>query len=173
MPTTFKRPAQRAIDRARSRDDSREPLTTTAGEDEEDFPKSATKQQKLNDDAMKPPSRTLVDVQPKFVEDEMKMIPKAHVIKESPVNNREVIRDVLQRGKLPLVLDLDSTLLHSVEKTKFLFPNPGESNTSEEEMKIIIQAQKKIESRLESSPDKFFYVNDQYFTKIRPKRGGF
>ena len=114
MPTTFKRPAQRAIDRARSRDDSREPLTTTEGEDEEDFPKSATKQQKINDDdAMKPPSRTLVDVQPKLVEDdEMKMIPKAHVIKESPVNNREVIRDVLQRGKLPLVLDLDSTLLH-------------------------------------------------------------
>ena len=33
-------------------------------------------------------------------------------------------------------------------------------------MTIIKQAQKKIESRLESSPDKFFYVNDQYFTKI-------
>jgi hypothetical protein len=182
MPPTFKRPAQRVIDRARSRDDSREPTESTNGE----------KKQKLNDasddndnDDARRATNALADAQPTTNETMLlknnkkkKMIPKSHVIKESPVNNREVIRDVLQRGKLPLVLDLDSTLVHSVEKTKFLFPSSsaddGEksgnsnSNGDEEMMRTVKQAQHKIESRLESSPDKFFFVNDQYFTKIRP-----
>ena len=161
MPSTFKRPSQRVIDRARSRDDS------TSGA----LPNGKRRKLTTRDDSHEPPpSKLVVNKQPSIDEkDEKKqMIPKGHVIKESPVNNREVIRDVLQRGKLPLVLDLDSTLLHSVDKTKFfLFPS-DESNSNEEEMTIIKQAQKKIESRLESSPDKFFYVNDQYFTKIRP-----
>ena len=181
MPPAFKRPAQRVIDRARSRDDSRE-LTESNGQNGE-------KKQKLNDtsddndnDDARRATNALADAQPTkettiLKNNKKKMIPKSHVIKESPVNNREVIRDVLQRGKLPLVLDLDSTLVHSVEKTKFLFPSSSEdgeksgnsnSNGDEEMMRTVKQAQYKIESRLESSPDKFFFVNDQYFTKIRP-----
>ena len=180
MPSTFKRPTQRVIDRARSRDDSRDP-TESNGEKKQKLNDTSDDNDNDNDDARRA-TNALADAQPTketmiLKNNKKKMIPKLHVIKEAVVNNREVIRDVLQRGKLPLVLDLDSTLVHSVDKTKFLFPSSSEdgeksgninSNGYEEMMRTIKQAQQKIESRFESSPDKFFFVNDQYFTKIRP-----
>jgi len=149
---TFKRPAARVIERALQQYGDITNTNNTNNNTTTTTTTTTTKSMIEKREREENNERTIV--MPESVYKTTKpILPKDFIVKETVVDCDLVVKEMLSRRKLPLVLDLDLTLVHSVEIAKF---------------NDHAEALGKMKTMLELKKKKYFQVSGQFLTKIRP-----